>query len=308
MISEGRITVESRADPVPQGGELLVKVRAAGLNGADILQRKGQYPLPPYIPADAPGLEFAGEVIGAGPGATRFPVGARVMGLVAARGQADMLVVNERIAMLVPDSVGWPAAGGFPEVFITAHDALFSQAQLRPGENLLVHGAAGGVGSAAVQLGRLIGARVTGTVRTDGARAAVSAWGAKAIDVGSFLNSGPYDVILELVDAHNLTANLSVLSSKGRIMVVGVGPDATTQIDLLELIRLRASVHGSTLRIRTLEEKALASRRLETEVLPALASGTLTVPIAATFQLSDAARAYEFFEAGGKVGKVVLVM
>src|SRR3954466_9045670 len=166
-IRDGEVRTEEHPDPEPGSGEILVRVRAAGLNGADMLQRRGRYPAPPGAPQDIPGLELAGEVAATGPGATRFAEGDRVMAVVAGGGQAELAVVHERAAMPVPDALDWPAAGGFPEGFTTAHDAIFTQAGLPPGERLLVHGAAGGVGTAAIQLGRTAGARVTATVRNE---------------------------------------------------------------------------------------------------------------------------------------------
>src|ERR1700679_2519314 len=153
VIKDGGIVIEDRPDPEPGSGEVLIKVRAAGLNGADILQRAGNYPPPPGVPADMPGMELAGEVLANGPGATRFRPGDRVMGLIPGAGQAELAVLHERILMPVPESLGWAEAGGLPEVFTTAHDAIFTQGELRVGERLLVHGAAGGVGTAAVQIG-----------------------------------------------------------------------------------------------------------------------------------------------------------
>src|SRR4051794_41693885 len=161
----GELVVAEHPDPEPAKGEVLIRVRAAGINGADMLQRKGGYPAPPGSPPDIPGLELAGEVAGLGPGATRFAEGDRVMGIVGGGGQAELAVVHERQLMPVPDNLEWPQAGGVPEVFTTAHDALFTQCGLRMGERVLVHGAAGGVGTAAVQLGTAAGARVTATVR-----------------------------------------------------------------------------------------------------------------------------------------------
>src|SRR5947207_6009256 len=148
VIADGEVRVEERPDPTPGVGEVLVAVKAAGINGADLLQRKGLYPPPPGAPEDIPGLELAGEVRELGPGATRFSEGDRVMAVVGGGGQAELCVVHERAAMPVPDELDWPQAGGFPEVFTTAHDALFTQAGLSSGERLLVHGAAGGVGTA----------------------------------------------------------------------------------------------------------------------------------------------------------------
>src|SRR5947209_13239727 len=174
----GELAVAEHPDPEPGAGEVLVRVRAAGLNGADMLQRRGGYPAPPGSPQDIPGLELAGEVAALGPGARRFAEGDRVMAIVGGGGQAELAVVHERQLMPVPEALDWPAAGGVPEVFTTAHDALFTQAELGLGERLLVHGGAGGVGTAAIQLGRATGASVVATVRDRARHAEVAALGA----------------------------------------------------------------------------------------------------------------------------------
>jgi len=307
-IDDGRLVAEERPDPEPGTGELLVRVRAAGLNGADMLQRKGGYPAPPGSPPDIPGLELAGEVVGLGPGSSRFAEGDRVMAIVGGGGQAELAVVHERAAMPVPERIDWPQAGGLPEVFTTAHDAVFSQAGLRSGEHLLVHGAAGGVGTAAVQLGRVAGARVTGTVRREELRPQVEELGARAIDPEGFEDEGPFDVVLELVGASNLAGNLRALATGGRIAVIGVGGTGpTTEINLVAVMQKRARIHGSTLRARPLEQKAIAMRLVEREVLPHFEDGSLTVPVAETFPLEQAEEAYSRFEAGGKLGKIVLL-
>ena len=307
-ISDRAIAVEEWPDPEPGSGELLVRVRAAGLNGADMLQRQGAYPAPPGSPPDIPGLELAGEVAALGKGAGRFKEGDRVMAVVGGGGQAELALVHERAAMPVPESLDWPAAGGLPEVFMTAHDALFTQAGLRPGEHLLVHGAAGGVGTAAVQLGRAAGARVTATVRREELRAGVEELGARAIDPEGFAEHGPFDVVLELVGASNLADNLSSLATGGRIAVIGVGGTGPKgEINLVMVMQKRARISGSTLRARPLEQKATAARLVEKEVLPNFENGTLTVPVAETFELDRAEHAYDRFAAGGKLGKIVLL-
>src|SRR5437899_998593 len=191
-IRDGQVVVEEHPDPVPGTGEVLVRVRAAGLNGADMMQRRGLYPAPPGSPQDIPGLELAGEVQALGPGTERFALGDRVMAIVGGGGQAELAVVHERQLMPVPAALDWPAAGGLPEVFTTAHDAIFTQAELRPGEHLLVHGGAGGVGTAAIQLARAAGATVTATVRNEGLRAAVAALGARVIAPDEFAAEGPF--------------------------------------------------------------------------------------------------------------------
>lgn len=307
-ISDGALSIAERPDPEPGSGEVLVAVRAAGVNGADILQRKGAYPAPPGAPADIPGLELAGEVVARGPGAERFAIGDRVMAVVGGGGQAELAVVHERAAMPVPESVDWPRAGGLAEVFVTAHDAIFGQAGLRPGERLLVHGGAGGVGTAAIQLGRAAGARVTATVRNEALRAEVEKLGAAAIGPEGFEEDGPFDVVLELIGAPNLPADLNALATGGRIVVIGVGAGFKAEVNLLAVMGKRATIGGSTLRARPLEQKAIAMRRVEAEVLPLFESGALTVPVAATFPLAEAEAAYERFTAGGKLGKVVLTV
>jgi putative PIG3 family NAD(P)H quinone oxidoreductase len=306
IIRDGEVLVEERPDPVPGAGEVLVRVHAAGLNGADMMQRRGLYPAPPGSPADIPGLELAGEVSALGPGATRFGEGDRVMAIVGGGAQAELAVVHERQLMPVPAALDWPHAGGVPEVFTTAHDALFAQAGLRPGERLLVHGGAGGVGTAAIQLGKATGAHVTATVRREEARAPVTELGAEVIAPEGFAEYGPFDVILELVGAPNFADNMTALATGGRICVIGVSAGVKAELNLLALMGKRARIHGSTLRARPLEEKALAARALEREVLPLLDSGALTVPLAETFPLEEVATAYDRFAAGGKLGKIVL--
>jgi NADPH:quinone reductase-like Zn-dependent oxidoreductase len=283
-----------------------VRVRAAGLNGADMMQRRGLYPAPAGSPQDIPGLELAGEVAALGPGAERFAVGDRVMAIVGGGGQAELATVHERQLMEVPEVLDWQAAGGLPEVFTTAHDAIFSQACLRPGERLLVHGGAGGVGTAAIQLARAAGARPVATVRREEQRAAVADLGAEVIAPEGFAEHGPFDVILELVGAPNLGEDLAALGTGGRIAVIGVSAGAKGELNLLALMGKRARIHGSTLRARPLEEKALTARRMEREVLPLFQSGALRVPVAETYHLEEAATAYDRFSAGGKLGKIVL--
>ncbi len=307
-IRDGELSVQEHEDPQPGSGEVLVRVRGAGLNGADMMQRRGLYPAPPGSPAEIPGLELAGEVAELGPGAQRFEVGDRVMGIVGGGGQAELATVHERVLVPVPENISWPEAGGVPEVFTTAHDAIFTQAGLRPGERLLVHGGAGGVGTAAIQLGAATGARVTATVRNPDARATVAAFGAEVIEPDGFADHGPFDVILELVGAPNLGPNLEALATGGRITVIGISAGATGELNLGALMGKRARIHGSMLRARPLEEKAMTARAFERSVVPLLESGAVRVAIAETFPLERAVEAYDRFAAGGKIGKIVLVM
>jgi NADPH:quinone reductase-like Zn-dependent oxidoreductase len=272
------------------------------------MQRDGMYPPPPgTTPPELPGLELAGEVAACGPDTRRFGVGDRVMAVVTGAAQAQLAVVPELVAMPVPEGVSWAQAGGFPENYTTAYDALFSQCRLAMGERVCVHGAAGGVGTAAVELAVAAGCSVVATVRNEALHEGVAALGASVVSPDAFRGAGPFDVILELVGAVNMPANLDALATGGRIAVIGVGAGFTAELNLLALMTKRGRIHGSTLRPRPLEDKALAARRVERHALPLLARGVLTVPIAATFPMSDPASAYERFAAGGKLGKIVLV-
>jgi NADPH2:quinone reductase len=291
VIVDGRLEIQERPDPVPRDGEILLRVRASGINGADIMQRAGNYPAPPGAPQDIPGLECAGET----------ERGEHVMALLPGGAHAELVVVHESHVLPVPESVGWPEAGGFVEVFATAHDALFTQAQLGSGERLLVNGAAGGVGIAGVQLGAEAGANVTGTARHHLEQ---------IVELGATDTkpSGKYNVILELVGGENLPKNLERLDLKGRIALIGLGAGGTAEVNFHLLMRARGRIHGSTLRARTRAEKADVIRRLRQDVLPLLEEGRVVVPVHATYPLDEAQKAYDAFAAGGKFGKIVLVM
>jgi NADPH:quinone reductase len=289
VIREGALVIEERPDPEPREGEVLIHVRAAGINGADLAQRAGLYPAPPGAPADIPGLECAGEIVG---------TGERVMALLGGGGQAELAVVDARHALPVPDGVDWPEAGGFVEAFATAHDAIFTQAELQPGERLLVNGAAGGVGTAAVQLGVAIGAAVTGAARSNADR--VRGLGA------STEVEGEYDVILELVGGDNLQTDLERLAPLGRLAVIGTSAGRKVEIDFGQLMGKRGRIHGSHLRNRSADEKAEVMARLRREVIPLLAEGRVRVPVHATYPLEQAQEAYEAFLVPGKFGKLVL--
>ncbi len=290
VVVDGRVEIQERPDPVPGDGEILIRVRATGINGADLMQRAGNYPPPPGVPADMPGLECAGET----------ERGERVMALLPGAAHAELVAVHESHVLPVPDGVDWPQAGGFVEVFATAHDALFTQAKLQPGERLLVNGAAGGVGVAAVQLGAAAGATVTGTARHH--LDEIVALGATDTEA-----SDRYDVILELVGGDNLRRNLERLRLKGRIALIGMGAGGTAEVNFHHLMRARGRIHGSTLRSRSVEEKADVIRRLREKVLPMLADGRVSVPVQETFPLDRAQEAYDAFAAGGKFGKLVLL-
>ncbi len=308
-IKDKAIGPGTREDPTPGFGQALIRVRAAGINGADPVQVAGFYPPPAEagVPDDIPGMELAGEVVESRSPVPRFEPGARVMAIVAGGAQAEYAVVEERQLMPVPDSLDWIQAGGFPEVFATAYDALVGQAKLRSGQRLLVNGAGGGVGTAAVQLGRALGADVTASVRNEKNRAAVEELGAhRALAPDEAYEHGPFDIVLELVGAPNLEPSVKALATWGTIVVIGVSAGHEGTLDLRRLMTKRGTVRASTLRYRSTEEKAVLARELEAHVLPLVADGRLRVPVDAEFPLAEVAAAYERFSAGGHVGKVVL--
>jgi NADPH:quinone reductase-like Zn-dependent oxidoreductase len=296
LPGDGSLRVEERPDPTPTPGFTLVRVRGAGINNADLMQRAGGYPAPPGAPVEVPGLELAGEVVESGE---------RVAALLGGGGQAELALVPSRLLLPIPDGVGWAEAGGFVEAFATAHDALFTQAQLALGERVLVTGAAGGVGTAAVQLAAAAGARVVATVRNESLRGAVEELGAEVFAPGEA--EGPFDVVLELVGGDGLAAAPDLLATGGRLVVIGTGAGSRAELDFGAVMRKRARISASTLRARPMEEKAAVVRRLERHVLPLLAAGRVRVPVADTFPLVEAEAAYARFAEGGKLGKIVLL-
>ena len=307
------IELQERDDPVPGSDEVLVRVAFAGLNPADASQRNGHYPAPPGSPQDVPGLEVSGVVAAVGASVLAWKAGDQVFGLVGGGGLADRVVVHERCVARVPDVLAAEQAAAVPEAFITAHDAIRSQAELRMGETLLVHGAAGGVGSAAVQIGVAAGARVLGTVRSDAAAAFVRELGGEPLQDDHFADAvleltdgNGADVILELVGAPHFPGNVKAVAREGRIVIVGVGAGNSTEISLLSLMLKRASIRGTTLRARPLEQNATALRAFEREVLPQLATGRVRPVIDRVFPYAEAVAAFERLGGSGKLGKVLL--
>jgi putative PIG3 family NAD(P)H quinone oxidoreductase len=307
------MTLQERPAPEPGGAEVVVRVRYAGLNPADLAQRAGFYPAPPDSPADVPGLEVAGVVERCGPRVARWREGDRVLGLVGGGGLADRVLVHERCLAPVPDGVSEPDAAALPEAFITAHDAIRSQAGLTMGETLLVHGANGGVGSAAVQIGVATGARVLAAVRSQAAEETVRALGAEPVADAAFVDAvreltggAGVDVVLELVGAPHFPGNLEALAPLGRIVVVGTGAGHEAELPLRLVMGRRARILGTMLRARPLEQKGAAVRAFEREVLPLVARGTIHALVDSTFPAEQAAQAFERLAAKGKAGKVLV--
>jgi NADPH:quinone reductase-like Zn-dependent oxidoreductase len=302
--------VETRPDPSPGTHEVLVGCPLAALNPADLSQRAGNYPAPPGSPPDIPGLEVTGTVLATGPGVSRWKPGDRVFGLVGGGGLADRVAVHELHLARVPDRLDDEAATAAPEAFITAHDAVVVQAGLGMGERLLINGASGGVGTAAAQLALAMGASVLASVRSDAAAERLRAWGAEPVApdavAGRAAELGGVDVVLELVGAPNLETDLRAIATRGRIMIVGTGAGAETEISLRALMGKRARIAGTVLRARPLDEKAAAVRAFERSVVPLLEAGRVEPVVDRVFPIAQVAEAFDHLAAPGKLGKVLL--
>jgi len=307
--------------PQPGPGEVLVRVHAAGLNRADILQRKGHYPAPPGVPADIPGLEYAGEVAALGaptspPGARRWSVGDRVMGLVAGGACAESVVTHGDTAIAVPEGWSFVEAAAVPEVFLTAYDALIRQMRLTAGESVLIHAVSSGVGTAAVQLARAWGARTLGTSRSAEKLGRAAPLGldvaidtsredfADAVQRGT--GGRGVDVVLDLVGGPALEGNLKALTVRGRMIVVGLTAGRSAPLDLGLVLSKRLTIVGTALRSRTLEEKAALTRDFEREVMPLLAAGRVAPVLDRVFPMAEVAEAHRVMEANAHFGKIVL--
>ncbi len=304
------VSLTERPDPVPAAGEVIVAARFAGVNWADVAQRRGSYPPPPGAPQDVPGLEVAGTVVAAGDAVRAWRTGDRVFGLVGGGGLADRVAVHERHVVAIPDGVADDVAAAIPEAYITAHDAVFSQAGLELGEVLLVNGANGAVGSAGARLALAAGARVVACVRTPESARALAAEGAVVVTpaeaTGRLRALGGANVVLELVGAPNLDRDVAALAPQGRIMIVGSDAGADAQVSLRALMGKRATVRGTVLRARPLEEKASAVQAFARSVLPLLAAGRALPDIDRVFPAGQVTAAFDHLARPGKTGKVLL--
>lgn len=316
---EGRLEVCEVERPLARADRVRVRVHAAGLNRADLLQKRGRYPAPPGAPADIPGLEFAGEVEQTGEEARAWRVGARVFGITAGGAQAEYVVVPESHLAEIPGGLSFEEAAAVPEVFITAHDALFTQGRLRTGERVLVHAVGSGVGTAAAQLARASGAgAVYGTARTAEKVERAREFG---MDEGVVVSDRPevfaeavrgwtkgsgVNVLLDLVGASYLDANLDVLASRGRMILVGTLGGTSAQLDFRRVMGKRLRIVGTVLRARSVEEKAAAVRRFAAQVVPLLARRSVRPVLDRAFALADVSSAYARLESNETFGKVVL--
>ncbi|MEO6970667.1 MAG: NAD(P)H-quinone oxidoreductase [Chthoniobacterales bacterium] len=313
------IGLQEVATPAPPTADRVrVRVHAAGLNRADILQREGKYPAPPGYPENIPGLEFAGEVEATGDEVRKWKIGDRVFGITAGGAQAEFVVVPESNLARIPTELDWAEAAAMPEVFITAHDALFTLAGLQMGERVLVHAAASGVGTAAVQLAHAAGAIVYGTSRTAAKLEQVRALG---LDEGITVSGSPQqfverireltgdrgvDVILDLVGGDYFPANLQALATRGRLICAATSAGRKAEIDLGLALRKRATIIGTVLRARSIEEKAEATRRFAAHVLPLVARGVVRPVIDRVYPVADIRAAHQHLESNRTCGKIVL--
>lgn len=312
------LEIQDRPVPEPSEGEILVRVRATALNRADLLQREGQYPAPPGAPSDIPGLEFAGEIVGTGAGVSEWNVGDRVFGIVAGGGNAELLVTDARAVAHIPSTLSWTDAAAIPEVFITAHDALVTQAGVRRGERVLIHAVGSGVGLAATQLARSWNAIPFGTARTadkiarardyglengvvvaddvDAIVAAVERWaGGKGMDVTLDLVAGPY-----------LAASIRAAALKGRIILIGTIAGRSATIPVGMVLGKRLTLRGTVLRARTIEEKRSVTAAFARDVVPLLGAGALRPVVDRVYALDEIRAAHERLASNETFGKIVL--
>jgi NADPH2:quinone reductase len=317
---EGLEVREVETPAPPTADRVRVRVRAAGLNRADVLQRMGHYPAPPGYPQNIPGMEFAGEVDEIGSEVRSWKPGQRVFGLTAGGAQAEYVVVPENHLAEIPANLDWAEAGAVPEVFITAHDALFTRAKLYPGETMLVHAAGSGVGTAVIQLARAAGAKAFGTSRTADKLERAREYGLNEavvvnedlrvlVDAVAHWTSGHgVNVIIDLVGAKYLDANLKALAARGRMVLVGTTAGTQSMLDFLSVMSKRLTIVGTMLRGRSTEEKATATRLFAEQVVPLLAAGTIKPVVDRVYKLEEIREAHARMESNESFGKIVLLI
>jgi NADPH2:quinone reductase len=310
------LEVQDVETPEPVGDYVRVRVRASGINRADLLQRAGGYPAPAGSPADIPGLEFAGEVDAVGPRVTMWKTGQRVMGLVGGGAQAEYVLIHEGMLVEIPDNLDYVQAAGIPEVFMTAHDGLFTQGGLQMGELVLIHAAGSGVGTAAIQLAHAVGATTFGTSRTPNKLERAKPLGLDyglsdqdfATEVKRLTNGAGVHLVLDFIGAAYLEQNLDVLTTWGRLVFLATMGGVQGNTDLRLLMSKRLTMRGCTLRSRTLEEKMAVTRRFATSVLPLLASGKVKPIIEEVYPMADIGKAHSAMSENKNFGKYVVTI
>jgi NADPH:quinone reductase len=315
------LEVRDVAPPLPpKGDQVSVRVRASALNRADILQRQGRYPAPPGFPPDIPGMEFAGEVAEVGSAVSRWQKGDRVFGITGGGAQAEYLLTPANHLAAIPTNLDWTEAAAVPEVFITAHDALFTQASLKRGETVLIHAAGSGVGTAAIQLATAHGAKAFGTARSPNKLDRAKQFGLNngiAIEndllvlvdaVREWTDGRGVDVILDLVGAAYLEANLKSLASKGRMMLVGTTSGAEATLNFGLMLSKRLTLRGTVLRARSNEEKAAATESFAQDVVPLLEKGIVKPVVDKVYRMEEIREAHRLMESNANFGKIVVVI
>jgi putative PIG3 family NAD(P)H quinone oxidoreductase len=311
------LALDERPELEPGPGELRVRVRASALNRADLLQIRGFYPAPPDVPPDVPGLEYAGEVVAVGPRTRRFKVGDQVMGLVGGGAWAEALITHEREALPMPEGMDFADAAALPEAYLTAYDALVLQGELKPGETVLIHAVASGVGSAAAQLCRAMGVRVVGTGRSEAKLARAKEWGVgRTVTCGSpprfadvvrqETGGRGADLCLDLVGGDYVPETLEALAPRGRVLLVGLVAGTHAEVDLGLALRKRLRLTGTVLRSRPVEEKMALAQSAERHLLPLFRSGALRPVVDAVLPMGEIRQALERMAGNDSVGKLVV--
>jgi putative PIG3 family NAD(P)H quinone oxidoreductase len=316
--SNGNLELRDLPTPEPGPGQARVRVRAAGVNRADLLQRRGMHPAPADAPRDVPGLEIAGEIDALGAGVSGARVGGRVYGLVSGGGYAESIVVPARTLAPIPERLDFVQAAAIPEAFLTAYDAMVLQGGLAAGESVLVHAVGSGVGTAAVQIARAVGATAIGTARAEEKLGRAATLG---LDAGVVVEGGAprfadrvrqanygrgVDVVLELVGGAYVPESLAALDDLGRLVLVGLLAGARAEIDLAEVLRRRLRVYGTVMRARPLEEKIAMAQVLARNLSPLVASGRLAPIVDRVLPLERAAEAHDVLASNVTFGKIVL--
>ena len=306
------LKVQERPDPIPQKHELLIRVKAAGINRPDVFQRKGNYPAPEGVAADIPGLEVSGVVEALGAEATNFKVGDEVMALLAGGGYAELVVVNEGMCMAKPRNVSFVEAAGLPETLFTVWHNVFQRGKLQSGENFLVHGGAGGIGTTAIQLAKAFGAHVYTTVGSIDKKLLTEGLGAtKAViykdeDFVEALADIGMDVILDSIGGEYFAKNIKIMNPDGRLVYINAMQGAKVELNLLKLMQKRISLTGSTLRARDIAFKSSLAQEVEEKVIPLIANGTFKVEVSQVFDYRNAEEAHRQIERKDHFGKIIL--
>ncbi|MEO6873702.1 MAG: NAD(P)H-quinone oxidoreductase [Opitutaceae bacterium] len=306
------LTLADRPDPIVGERDVLIRVKAAGVNRADIGQREGHYPAPPGVPSDIPGLEVAGIVESCGSAATRWRRGDAVCALLAGGGYAELAAVDARHCLPVA-SLSFTDAAALPEVLFTVWSNVYQRARLQPGETFLVHGGTSGIGLAAIQLAKLFGATAFATAGSNEKCDACERAGAdrainyRTTDFLAALGPGSVDVILDMVGGDYVAKNIALLRPEGRLVSINTMQGAKAEVDFRVIMARRLTLTGSTLRAREPEFKAAVAADLERHVWPLITAGKFQPHVFQPFPFAEAAAAHRLMQSSTHIGKIVLI-